>query len=88
MKCHPKKRPTREPLAIGSSQGAGGHVLTTTEANNPTMQIPQPTHPHASSQTHNVSIDIERLEGSTGQPSAQEEAVTTDAVVPNQDTHQ
>jgi hypothetical protein len=78
----------REPLAEGSSQVAEGHVLTTTEANNPTTQIPHPTHPQASAQTHDVSIDTGRPEGSTGQPLAQEEALTTDAAVPKQDTRQ
>jgi hypothetical protein len=33
----PKKRPMRGPPAKGSSQGAGGHVLATTEVNNPTI---------------------------------------------------
>jgi hypothetical protein len=45
----PKKRPTREPPAEGSSHGARGHVLTTTEVNNPTTQILHPNqriHPH------------------------------------------
>jgi hypothetical protein len=83
-KIPPKKRPTRETPAEGSSQGAEGHVLTTTtEANNPTTQLPHPTHPHTSIEFHNSSIDAGRPEGPTGQPSTQYEAFTTDAAVPN-----
>jgi hypothetical protein len=56
-------------------------VLTTTEANNPTTQIPHRTHPNTSAQTQDISIDTGRLEGPMGQPSAQEEVVITDAAV-------
>jgi hypothetical protein len=78
----------REPLAEGSSQGVGGHVFTTIEASNPTTQIPHSTHPHTSTQSHDVSIDTRRPEGPVGQPSAQEEAFTIDPAVQNQYPHQ
>jgi predicted RNase H-like HicB family nuclease len=51
-------------------------VLTTIKAYNPTTQ------------SHDVPIDTGRLEGPARQPSAQEEAFTTDAAVPSQDPHQ
>jgi hypothetical protein len=63
-------------------------VLTTTEASNPTAQIPHPTHPKTSSQPHDISIDTRRPEGLAGQQSTQEEAFTTDVEAQNQEPHQ
>jgi hypothetical protein len=70
-------------------------VLTTTEADHPNTQIPHPTtqvqqqtHPHTSTQPHNVSINTGRPEGPMRHPSAQEETFTTNAEAQNQEPYQ
>jgi hypothetical protein len=70
----PKKRPGKELPAEGSSQAAGGQVLTTTEATVQTTHIHQTTHSHPSTDPHAATIEASRPKDPAGQPTTQVEA--------------
>jgi hypothetical protein len=79
----PKKRPGKELPPEGSSQAAGGQVLSTAEATIQTTHIHKTAHPHSSTEPHEAPIEARRPKDPAGQPTTQAEAFATDATTLN-----